>query len=109
MGLWNWCSRQLSKVVNYRLQYPAEPQNFTRVFTVAVIVLGIFWIAFITVVNVATIGYELVPTFSTTYNGSADLWYEKVFPDRWKPVTRVCEPASLSLGKSIHHEIPAEI
>jgi hypothetical protein len=102
MGLLNWCSRQLSKAVNYRLKYPAEPQKFTRVFTVAVFVLILLWGAFITAVNVATVGYELVPTFSTTYNGSANLWYEKVLPDRWRPVTRYCEPASFPLGKSIH-------
>ena len=84
----------------YRLQYPNDnSSNFTGCFTCLFLILGIIYIVLITVVNVAAVGYELVPFISSSFNGSANLWYEKLVPKMWKPVTRSCEASTFSLGQ----------
>ena len=84
----------------YRLEYPANAGKFSAAFTFTVLILGVFWIILITIVNVAAVGYELVPFISTSYNGSANLWYERLLPDKWKPETRSCEASTFLLGQS---------
>jgi hypothetical protein len=85
---------------SYRLKYPEDNSaNFTGCFTCLFLILGGIYIILITVVNVAAVGYELVPFISSSFNGSANLWYEKLVPERWKPVTRSCEASTFALGQ----------
>jgi len=85
---------------NYRLTYSDDNSaNFTACFTYVFLILGAIYIILITVVNVAAVGYELVPFISSSYNGSANLWYEGLVPERWKPVTRSCEASTFSLNQ----------
>jgi hypothetical protein len=71
-------------------------------FSVIVSILGIFWIAVITILNVAAVGYDAVPVYSTSFNSSTLLWYEKsaliswLFPPSWS-----CDPAIIEPGEGI--------
>ena len=89
-----------TNILNYRLGYPAESEKFNATFTYTVLISGLFWFALITAINVAAVGYELVPFISSSFNGSANLWYEGFLPDIWKPVTSSCEPKIFPLGQS---------
>lgn len=69
-------------------------------FNVTILILGIVWVAVITLVNVAAVGYELMPTLSADFNASYTLWYER-FTKRtsWIPQTRNCTPSVIKLGE----------
>jgi hypothetical protein len=75
------------------LEYPVtRPITLCR-FWKCVLVLGaIIWVTLITLVNVAAVGYELVPVTSSVFNSSAVLWYERFMPiSSWIPKSRTCE------------------
>ena len=65
--------------------------------TVLVVVLGTIFVAVSTVINVIAVGYELVPSASTTYNTTYSLWYERVLPTAWYPQSRTCVAAVINL------------
>jgi len=88
------------KIGKYRLDYPAHSDGkFNACFTYTVFILAVIGTVLITIVNVAGVGYELVPFISSSYNGSANLWYERFVPNRWTPVTRSCEASMFTLGQ----------
>lgn len=60
-------------------------------FSLAVIVTTVF--------NVAAVGYELVPIFSSAYNDTLGLWYEKLIPTSIRPQTRSCQPSVIQLNE----------
>src|SRR3982074_2020319 len=62
-----------------------------RYFSPIIIVLGVLWIALITVINIATVGYESVTVESISFNSSTPLWYQRFFPEvSWIPKARNC-------------------
>jgi hypothetical protein len=66
------------------------------------IVLGAAWVAIVTTVNVAAVGYELVPVTSTDFNASYSLWYERFIPRQsWKPTTRTCDGSIIQINEGI--------
>lgn len=75
------------------LEYPVtRPISLGRLWTALIILGAIIWITFITLVNVAAVGYELVPITSGLYNSSTLLWYERFMPtSSWIPKSRTCD------------------
>jgi len=84
------------------IDYPVTRPFTLPYFNVIVYILGILWIAFITLLNVAAVGYDVVSVYSTSFNSSTLLWYEKfaltsrLFPRSWS-----CDPAVLEPGEGI--------
>src|ERR1700737_3120221 len=89
---------------NSLLQYPVtRPVALGIWFNLIVGILGLSWIAIITIINVAAVGYELVPVTSTLFNISYTLWYERFIPTTsWIPRTRSCEGSIIQLTEGIH-------
>ena len=88
------------------LDYPIT-RNFPPRFSLIIIIVGVFWTAFITIVIVVAVGYEYVPEYSTTFNSSETLWYERRFKwIPWIPVPQVCSPAEIRVTESIIHPFP---
>jgi len=65
--------------------------------TVLVVVLGTIFVGLSTLINVIAVGYELVPSASTTYNTTYSLWYERLLPTAWYPESRTCSSAIINL------------
>ena len=69
-------------------------------FNVTIVLLGLLWVTVITLVNVAAVGYELVPTTSADFNASYTLWYERyTMGTSWIPQTWNCDPSIIKLGE----------
>jgi len=86
-----------------RFQYQVT-RDFSATFTVTLLIVGALWIGFITVVIVVAVGYEYVPLWTTTFNSTTTLWYEKHFP--WISrvfETQICQPAELQVEQSMTH------
>jgi hypothetical protein len=76
--------------------------HFRLTSVVIIILLGVTWVAVVTLVNVVAIGYELVPVMSTDFNASYSLWYETLIPRKsWGPVTRTCNGSIIQLTEGI--------
>jgi hypothetical protein len=75
------------------LEYPVtRPIPLCRLWTGVLVLGAIIWVTLITLVNVAAVGYELVPVTSSVFNSSAQLWYERFMPiSSWIPKSRTCE------------------
>lgn len=71
------------------LQYPITRPITLRYFKLTFLILGVLFIAFITLVNVAAVGYENMSVISVAYNRTERLWYEHLvgnvggLPTRW--------------------------
>lgn len=72
-------------------------------FNIAIIVLGIAWTTVVTIVNVAAVGYELVPFTSTLFMSPEKLWYEKLLPSTpYIPQSRTCDGSIIKLTECTH-------
>ena len=83
------------------LSYPVTRDvKFTLCFNIFIVVLGLGWASVVTLINVAAVGYELVPTTTTQYNASYSLWYER-FTSRssWIPQTRHCDTSIIKISE----------
>jgi hypothetical protein len=88
------------------LDYPIT-KKFPPRFSLIISIAGVFWISFITIAIVVAVGYEYVPEYSTTFNSSETLWYERAFKwIAWIPATQVCSAAELWVTESIIHPLP---
>lgn len=60
--------------------------------------VGTVYIVIITIINVAAVGYQLVPVTSTIFNESYVLWYERILPKTsWIPQSRSCDGSVIKL------------
>lgn len=86
----------------FALSYPiTRPINLGICFNITFVVLGLAWVAIITIINVAAVGYELVPLTSTLFNSSYTLWYEVFIPSKtWIPQARTCEGSIIKAQES---------
>ena len=76
--------------------------SFRPLSVLIIIVLGVAWVALVTIVNVAAVGYELVSVTSTDFNASYSLWYERFIPRQsWKPMTRTCDGSIIQINEGI--------
>lgn len=62
-------------------------------------VFAILFITLVTIINIISVGYELVPVISTDYNGTYTLWYEYILPKVWIPPSKLCDRALLTLNE----------
>ena len=73
----------------YLFQYPITRPITLRHFKTTFLVLGVVYVAFITLINVIAVGYENKSVISVAYNSTDRLWYEHLrgvmggFPKRW--------------------------
>jgi hypothetical protein len=83
------------------ISYPlTRPVNLGICFNVTIVLLGILWVTSITLINVAAVGYELVPITSANFNASYTLWYERFTRGTsWIPRTWNCDPSMIKLGE----------
>lgn len=83
------------------LEYPiTRPIALGFWFNFFVILGGVGWITVVTIINVAAVGYELVPFTSTNFNASTTLWYERFTPMMsWFPQGRTCEGSIIKIGE----------
>ena len=86
------------------LQYPiTRPVSLGIGFNITIIVLGTAWVALVTVFNVATVRYEIVPITYTQFNASYTLWYERFRPFlSWLSTPRICNGSYISLNEGVH-------
>jgi hypothetical protein len=76
------------------------PSAALRHFNIAVLVFGVIYSIIITVINVALVGYEVVPVISGTFT-LPGLWYEKFLPKNNSIVEAhlVCSPSIVRIGE----------
>jgi len=95
---------------NSLLEYPiTRPLSLGIWFNITIIVLGIAWTALVTVFNVATVGYELIPITSTQFNASYTLWYEGFIPSSWVSPARTCNGSLISLNEGVRQRCYANL
>jgi hypothetical protein len=81
----------------FKLKYPfTQPFTIPHI-TIIVCALGVLWTIVVTLVNVAALGYDVVPVYSTSFSSSGTLlWYEKFVLTRWFfPASWSCDPMVL--------------
>jgi len=81
----------------FQFEYSITRSFRFRYFTEVVLLLGLLWLVFITLLNVVAVAYEVVPTTTTTFNESVKLWYEKFMPTFWLPQSRNCDGSVIPL------------
>ena len=73
-----------------------------RWFTPAVLILGAIYVLSITLINVATVGYDSITYTSTDFNGTHTLWFDRFIPTRGSFYNhRKCSAAALALNNRI--------
>ena len=78
-----------------------------RYFTPMLLALGTVWVAFVTIVTIAAVGYETVSVQVTAseFNSSSKVWYEKLFPtSQWIPASMLCDGSRIKVKDSIHFQ-----
>ena len=86
-------------------EYPITRSfRFSRFQKSVVYLFMLCWTIVVTVINVAAVGYELVPTSSPFFATTYHLWYEKFRPKigtvpilQWP--SRTCDPSIIKLGE----------
>jgi hypothetical protein len=87
------------------LEYPVTRSlTFSRWVTVLTVIGAGLFVAFVTVVNVAAVGYDMVSVTSNVY-GIPDqkLWYSYLVPSSWVPESMTCEPSIIQLNEGLSH------
>jgi len=80
-----------------------RPIRFGRFWTAVFITAGLLWCTFVTLINIATVGYEIVPITSTSFNYPYHMWYENIFPiTSWLPAARSCDPSVIRLLEGLN-------
>lgn len=79
-------------------QYPITRNFSSPFFSPVLAVVGFIWMMLITIMCLAAVGYEYESIFTTDFNSTTRLWYEKLFPTTpWTPHTKICQPAILKV------------
>ena len=82
-------------VFTYSISRPITPVWFTP----SVLGLGLLYVVIITVINVASVGYNNISYTSTAFNDTHTLWFDKFVPGRGSSYNhRVCSPFPLALN-----------
>jgi len=71
-------------------------------FTPTILILGAIYVVAITLVNVATVGYDSIAYTSTDFNGTHNLWFDIFVPSRGSFYDhRKCDATTLALNNRI--------
>ena len=85
----------MTSPIKDKMWYPKPEYSITReitipYFTPILYLVGFLWIAIVTLLNVAAVGYDTVNIYSPSFNATQLLWYEKfpltkgLFPPSWR-------------------------
>ena len=81
------------------LEYPITRPFTLRYLSESLAIAGLFWTSLVTLVSVATVGYESVVVEASSFNDSSQLWYERLLPNsRWTPQGKVCEKSRINVN-----------
>lgn len=58
--------------------YPVTRPITLRHFNVAILVLGVFYVVYVTLISVVAVGYEPSTFLTANFNDSAPLWYNNI-------------------------------
>lgn len=83
------------------LQYSVtRPVSLNLWFNLVITLVSLIYVVLITIINIATVGYQPVSLTSTTFNLSYSLWYERLIPiSSWRPQSRICSPSEIIIGE----------
>jgi hypothetical protein len=82
------------------LEYLVTRPFTIRHFTSVMMILGVIWATFITVISIADAGYNTVSVTSTVFNSSQTLWYERFPPMAvWLPKSWACSSSLITPGQ----------
>ncbi|KAF9527675.1 hypothetical protein CPB83DRAFT_836461 [Crepidotus variabilis] len=80
------------------IEYPITRQIHWRYITALSYVGAFVVVVFLTILNVALVGYDTITVFESDYDAIQDLWFHRFLPyGRPKPGT-LCDPYLLSIG-----------
>jgi hypothetical protein len=86
------------------LEYPVtRPLKLRCSSIVLVFFFASLFTAIVTFVSVVTVGYELIPTTSSSFNSSRTFSYDKLIPQRWQPSGQICSPAIIKVPERNDH------
>lgn len=78
--------------------YPITRPVTLRHFNPVILVLGVVYVVFITLINIVAVGYETTSILSVAYNRSDSLWYEHFLPKAGGlPETWTCSPSTIKV------------
>ena len=89
---------------NSFLEYSVtRPIALNRWQTITIMATGLLWVVFVTLLNFAATGYELVPLTSTNFNSTYGLWYERfVSPQTgWLPRSWNCQGSIIKQNEGL--------
>jgi hypothetical protein len=95
--------RPLNWTFDYTVTRSVKPGG---VFTPIALALGAVWIVVVTMVNIAAVGYEVVPFTTTIYNSTTSLWYERILPTSWRHQSVSCDGSLLQLNQGCLRPLP---
>src|SRR5438552_11658268 len=71
-------------------------------FTVMLLICGTVWITFITVLSLATVGYESKTVSTTDFNGTNKLWYDRILiRTPWIAESKQCQSSIIKLEEGM--------
>lgn len=83
----------------YQPEYPVtRPINLGRWYPTLVYFLGGCWVV---IINIAAVGYEVIPVSLDSYNATSSQWYERFLPEFWRPKGTECESSIIHLNDGI--------
>lgn len=63
-------------------------------------IFGVIWVAFVTIISIATVGYQNIVIQSTSLNMSNPLWYERLLPGSTLGLeSRNCDTAQIKMNQ----------
>ena len=90
--------------------YPIDRPVEIWWFTPLVLFLGVIYVIAITLVNVVAVGYDTITYTSLDYNGTHNLWYDRLVPTRGPTYNhRSCDMAILKLNDCMNSHFNANV
>jgi len=85
------------------LTTPEKPKTtpYRRSFGPFLFIGGLIWLIFVTLISIATVGYEYQSRELLDFNSTVHLWYDKFIPrSQWISEPKVCEGSTLKVSES---------
>ena len=82
-------------------EYPVTRPFTLKRFNVIFIISAVVWCTLITLLSIATVGYETYQINSEKFNVPYTMWYDRIFPKiGWFPEGRTCEGSIIKPSES---------